>query len=105
MSESAEACPRCLDEPALADDRPPPHARRRRRSPPPENDPAWHERQRRVERYRLRVEAGLGVFCDAPTPERTLDELMAEERAEREAGGMALPEPALDLIARTGAGA
>lgn len=98
MSEQAELSASRWEEPSASPvqvehhELPGPHGlgpRRRRRSPPPE-DPAWHERQRRVELYRQRVEAGKGVFCDAPTPERTLDELMAEERAEREAGGMAL---------------
>jgi hypothetical protein len=68
---------------------PPAGGGRRRRSPPPE-DPAWHERQRRVELYRQRVEAGLGVFSDAPGRERSLDELLADERAER-AGWAGVP--------------
>lgn len=79
MSERAEL--------SASDDTPPAPERgwsgRRRRSPPPE-DPAWHERQRRVEHYRLRVEAGKGVFRGEPGRGRSGDELLAEERAERE---------------------
>lgn len=55
-----------------------------RKSPPPE-DPAWHERQRRVEVYRARLEAGKGLFADVQAPERPLDELIKEEQEARAA--------------------
>lgn len=55
-----------------------------RKSPPPE-DPAWHERQRRVEVYRRRLEEGKGLFADRQHPERPLDELIREEREARAA--------------------
>jgi hypothetical protein len=50
---------------------------RRRRSADPDS-PAWREKQRRVLIYRQRLEQGRGIFSEEQTPERPLDELIAE---------------------------
>lgn len=52
-----------------------PLSRRRNEEP---HGPAWEEKQRRIERYRERLEQGRGIFSEEQTPERPLDELLAE---------------------------
>jgi hypothetical protein len=54
----------------------PGRSRRRRNAEP--DSPAWREKQRRVLIYRQRVEEGRGIFSEEQTPERPLDELIAE---------------------------
>lgn len=50
---------------------------KRRRNAEP-HSPAWEEKQRRIERYRRRLEEGRGIFSEEQHPERPLDDLLAE---------------------------